>query len=358
MASKLHKVIHPGYIISRVLQREALTQKSLSERTGISEKHISNIINGESPITVDTALLLENVLGGTASFWINLQKNYEEAKARTERDALLEKEMTCLEKYPYAELVKRGCVAATKKKLEKVENLWKFFGVNSLEYVSKTEAVAYRVRQGADVTCESIAAWLRCGELEAKKISLPPFSESGLKSTCKELLELTTQDANTFSEGIEQKLYDVGVAVVYLPHFKGTKVNGSVRWVGNNPLIQLSLLGSYADIFWFTLFHEIGHILLHGKKDQFIEFKNTEVVDSLVQETEADNFAKNSLISPDEYGRFVRDGDFSRNAIVMFANHIGIHSGIVAGRLARENIVPWKAISSLRVRLAFKEKPE
>src|SRR5689334_18974059 len=135
MAYEPNKAIHPGYVIVKALERESMTQKNLCERTGLSEKHVSQILNGEASITVDTALLLENALGGSAAYWINAEKNYQETVARLERSSLLTKEAPLAEKFPFAELVKRGCVRPTKRKEEKVELLWKFFAVNSLTFI-------------------------------------------------------------------------------------------------------------------------------------------------------------------------------------------------------------------------------
>lgn len=356
MAFKPTVAIHPGQIVLRVLNREGLTQKNLSERTGLTEKHISNIINGSAPITVETALLLENVLTGTASFWINLQKNYDEAKARLDRKSLMEEEFDLLKTFPYIELVKHDCVPATKDKQERVENLWKFFGVNSLRFVQLTEPVAYRVRGGVVANSGSVASWLRCGELLAKKAELQPYSESNLRGVLAHLVGLTVKDPSVFSKEIVQTLASAGVAVVYVPHFKGTKINGSVRWIGENPVIQMTLFGAYADIFWFTLFHEIAHILLHSKKDRFIESEAFQSSEHKELEMEADRFAQDCLIPKKEYSDFVRVGDFTESSIKRFSEKIGIHSGLVAGRLARENILTWQAVSKLRTRLVFKEQ--
>src|SRR6202046_2404913 len=104
MAYTPNKAIHPGIFIARELARARMTQKQLSDRTGLSEKHISQIINGEASFSVETALLLENALGGSATFWINLEKNFQETKARIERTTLLKRETTLVSQFPYAEL--------------------------------------------------------------------------------------------------------------------------------------------------------------------------------------------------------------------------------------------------------------
>lgn len=347
------KAIHPGHIIARSLEREGMTQKNLSERTGLTEKHISQIINGEASITVETSLLLENALGGAASFWINLEKNYQETRARIDRIGLMKNEVVLLKKFPYKELAERGYVDQTTNGEKRVENLWKFYAVNSLNYVAQTESVAFRQRGGPVVKSEAIAAWLRCGELEAKKQELGTFSEQALKQSLEKLRLLTTDSAEKFSVELRVTMNKAGVALVYVPHFAGTGVSGAVRWVGDTPIMQLSLLGAYADMFWFNLFHEVGHLVLHGKKDKFIEFDRRDLSTVQEKEREADEFATNGLIELKAYTQFVEMGDFSKTSITKFANSIGVHPGILAGRLCHDGLIRWVDVHGLRTRLKF-----
>lgn len=347
-----NKAIHPGHIIARSLEREGMSQKNLSERTGLTEKHISQIINGEASITVETALLLENALGGQASFWINLEKNFQETRARLERSDLLKKEVLLAAKFPYSELVKREYLEQTSNKEKRVENLWKFFGVNSLEYVQNTEVVAYRKKSGSNIKSEFIATWLRCGELESRKANLSEYSEQKLKESLAEIKSLTTKEPEKFSPQIVRILNSTGISLIYTPHFSGTGVSGAVRWVGNNPVIQLSLYGAFLDIFWFNLFHEIGHLVLHGKKEKFIEFNNRDLSSMQDKEKEADKFASNELIPEKSYSEFL-EKELTKQGINNFAQDLGIHPSIVAGRLCHDKKVKWNKVSALRPRLTF-----
>lgn len=56
-----------------------MSQAVLAERTGRSKKTINEIIQGKAAITPDTALQLEKVLGVPASFWNNLERNYQKS---------------------------------------------------------------------------------------------------------------------------------------------------------------------------------------------------------------------------------------------------------------------------------------
>jgi len=356
MAYNPDKALYPGYAIASALERAGMAQKNLAERTGLSEKHISQVINGEASITVETSLLLENALGGSASFWINLEKNYQETKARLERTSLVKKETVLLPKFPYTELAQRGCVEPVRSHEKKVENLWKFFGVNSLSSVQTTEAIAYRRREGIKVKDESIAAWLRCGELDSKENQIAPFSESVLKQSLKTLRGLTNHTPDKFSNDAQDMMAKSGVSLVYILHFAGTGVSAAVRWIGDTPVIQLSLFGAYADMFWFNLFHEIGHLLLHGKKEKFIEFDDRNLSTVQEKEREADIFASDGLIPRKEYEEFIKTGDFSKIAVATFAKSEGIHPGIIEGRLCHEKAttkISWSKPLGFRTRLKF-----
>jgi HTH-type transcriptional regulator / antitoxin HigA len=356
MAYNPNKAIHPGHIVARSLDHVGMSQKNLADRTGLSEKHISQIINGEASITVETALLLENALGGSASFWVGLEKNFQETKARLERAALLKKEIPLLPKFPYAELVKRGYLEPANNKEVRVEKLWKWFGVNSLNSTQTTEAIAYRRRAGVTIKDESIAAWLRCGELDSRKNQVAQFSEPILKQSLKELRGLTNETPEKFSKEARDILAESGVSLVYVPHFPSTYVSAAVRWIGDTPVVQLSLFGAYADMFWFNLFHEIGHLLLHGKKEKFIEFDNRDLSTVQVKEKEADSFSRDELISPKSYEAFIKADDFSKKTIAKFAKAEGIHPGIVEGRLCHDEAavgISWNKPLGFRTRLKF-----
>jgi HTH-type transcriptional regulator / antitoxin HigA len=355
MAYIPNKAIHPGYTVAKALERDGMTQKNLCARTGLSEKHLSQIINGSASITVETALLLENALGGAASFWINLEKNYQETKARLERTSLVKEEIGWVSKFFYNELAKRGYVPQTSSLENKVENLWRFFGVSSLSYVETTEAVAYRKKNGVEVKKEGIAAWLRCGEIESKKVNLIEYSDKKLKQALSKIKLLSVKEPEEYSTEIINILNNCGVSLVYIPHLPGIGVSGAVRWINNNPLIQLSIYNAWADIFWFNLYHEIGHLLLHGKKEKFIEYDDRDLVTAKNKEAEADKFATDELIPEKSYTEFINK-PLSLFGIIEFAKSLGINPGIVAGRLCHEERVKWNKVSSLRPRLKFVDK--
>lgn len=238
------------------------------------------------------------------------------------------------------------------RKQAKVENLWKFFGVNSLAAVPSTEAVAFRMPRNAGARSEAIAAWLRCGEIEARRQTLPAYSGSGLRRIAKTLKLLSRERPGHFLAQSVNALNGCGVALVSIPHMPGAGVSGAARWINKTPVIQLSLFHRRADIFWFHLHHEIGHVLLHGRKGEFVEFDRKEWSLSVRKEAEADEFARNALISEKAYRQFLEEHPRpTMGDINAFAGALGIHPGLVAGRLCHDGRAAWPAVSSLRAKM-------
>lgn len=339
--------VHPGETLREELEFANISQVELMQRTGISEKHISQIINGESSITPETAIKLERSLGVSAEFWANLQKNYDVTVARIESESRLAKEMNEAKKFScYGELINLDCVKAAKTWKEKAENLLNFFGVDSLAYLPQTEAIAFRQARGK-FDERSLAAWLRCGEIEASKREVGPFNKTRVREIIPEIKKLTL-----LPEGFGKKLQELcataGIVVVFSPYFKRTRVNGSTRWIGDKAVIQLNIKGAYSDIFWFTFFHELGHVMLHGVKEKFLEYDGKTKDD---KEHEADEFAARNLIPESDYEAYIRSGQLSRITAESFAKSVGIDVSIVLGRLAHEGRAQWRQIAHDRSRL-------
>lgn len=350
--------VHPGKTLQDILDAINMSQSDLAERTGLTPKTINEIIQGKNPITSDTAIKLSAVFGMSVNFWNNLERNYEQTIARLKEEAKLNDELPHLKKFTcYNELTKLDCVKKVKSAKEKIINLLNFFGVSSLEFIPKINEVAYRKSKHSNLSNESLAAWLRCGELAAQKIETKKFDKEKLIESLEILKLLTKENPEIFQEKLIQICSSFGVAVVFIPYFKNTFVNGATRWLNSEKaMIQLNLRGGYSDIFWFSFFHELAHVLKHGKKEQFVEFKEKGNDDGLVKkEKEADEFAKNTLIPEFEYSKFISQRDFSRGAVTNFADRLKISPGIVAGRLSRD-YAAWKKLSHLRVMLKFRVK--
>lgn len=347
--------IHPGKTLAETIDALNMTQVDFAKRTDLTPKTINEIIKGVNPITPESAVKFAAVVGTSPSFWNNLQRNYDETIVRLKAEENIEEELPMLEKFEcYAELAKYGYVEKTRDQKEKIRNLLNFFEVSSLKLVTTVQAIAFRKTKKDNLSKESLAAWLRCGEIEAKKQHTECFDKEKLNRSIDKLRALTMDSAEQFGKQLVDICASLGIALVFVPYFKKTYVNGATKWINpNKALIQLSLKGRYDDIFWFTFFHELGHLVKHGKREQFVDLEDSDMSEKA--EKEADEFASNTLIPKSKYERFYENGNFDRQEVISFAEELNISPSIVAGRLSRDT-GDWGRWARLRKRLQFVEE--
>jgi len=343
--------IHPGETLKDILEETGLSQAQLSGRTGLHVKTINEIIKGKNPITSETALKLSIVFGMSEGFWNNLQRNYEETIARIALEKEIEKELKIAEKFScYNELVKYKYIEKTTELKERARSLLNFLGLTSFKYLEKNYTVAFRKSSVGKVLKENLIAWLRCGELAASNTETKAFNKDRLKKMLPEIRKLNLLKPDEYSLELKSLLAECGVAIAYVPYLKNTYVNGATRWLNpSKVLIQLTPRNKSEDILWFTLFHELCHVLKHGRKEGYISFWEDNYLNKnfMELEDEADLFASEILIPPKEWKKFYENSSLKHAEIINFAKKIGVKPGIVAGRLARET-GKWARLSRLR----------
>lgn len=347
--------IPPGETLVETLDAMGISQAELARRTGRPVQAISEIIQGKKEITPETALALERVLGVPAHVWIRLEADYRTVKARLADREKLKAEISLAEQCPYKEMSKNGWVSAVTDPIERVQALLRFFGVASLRHI-RPSALAAAWRRSKAVTTSSctLAAWLRQGELQAQHIETTPFDAAGLMELLPTLRSFTRETPEVFQPKLVKILSQRGVALVFVPELPKTGAHGATRWMGAKAVVQLSLRLRWADIFWFTLFHELAHILKHGRKELFIELDEDQEDE---REREADAFATKHLIPELAYKAFTSDKTvFSAVAVEAFAGEIGIHPGIVVGRLHHDKKTPLSHLNGLRVQYRWAEE--
>ena len=200
---------------------------------------------------------------------------------------------------------------------------------------------------------EALTAWLRLGELEARRLDFAAFDRKLLEASLPALRAMTGQAPEVFQPALTSLLARSGIALVICPHFPGTRVHGATFWLGRGKAaLLMTIRGAWADVFWFSLFHEIGHLLLHGRQEVILE--NDDADPALQErEDEADRFAGDLLLPADDYLRFVDSGGFSGAAISALASEVGIDAGIVVGRLQHDGHLRHDEQNSLRTRFEW-----
>lgn len=333
--------IPPGETIREIIESRGMSQLELSRRLGKPHQAVNEIVNGKKAITKDTSILLERVLGLPVHFWVALEQNYQTCLAREKEKSELEEQISAFREFPYRELVKRGFLKDYKSQVDQIRESLIWLGMANFKALTNQinqMALQYRRNFKFDLPALKFAAWLRIGELAAEEVPSSVFEKKALKSSLSELRELTTRPVDTWIQQIRNIGIRCGVIFVFVPEFRSFPVVGVTRWFRNRPTIQMTLRGKRADIFWFTLFHEIGHVLLHDSKDVFIDIESPEY--SNRWEAEADRFATDTLIPPNFYTDILDSGIVHGTQIENWAQELGIAPGILLGRLQHDNVIP------------------
>jgi addiction module HigA family antidote len=342
------KAFHPGITLRDKLSEMEMSIKEFAVRTEKPEKTINAVLTGASSVTPDMAIAFEQVTRIPAHFWLNLQRSFDEYLARKKREECFQDphNQEWASRFPYAKMASKGWVPATRSSSEKVKNLLDYFGITSTkaweDYFLRQELkVSFRISLANAKDPYAVSAWLRRGELLASEQAVEqPYCSVDLKQAIPVFLKLVEEQPDDFADRLVRACTEVGVKLVFVPHIQHAPVNGCVRWIGDTPCIQLTDRQKRNDVFWFSFFHEIGHILLHGKKDIFLEddyFRANE----RNKEDEADQFASRTLLPVQAECDIVNAGDFTPSAIMKYAEKYHTHPAIIVGRLQFRGLIPF-----------------
>lgn len=342
-------LVMPGEVIEDYLYHLGMTQAELATRTGLTKKTINEIIKGKSPVTPQTALKLERSLGRPAHFWSNLEQQYQEDRIRLMEKQQLESSLEWLKKVPVKAMIKLKWIPKLNDTYNQLNAVLRFFGVASpdqWESVWREYQVVYRQTKKYKTSAHSVSAWLRQGELIAQTLHCNSFDRKAFQKVLDDIRELTTEKPEAFIETLVSICASVGVAVVFVPELPKTGVYGATRWMNDKAVIQLSFRYKSNDHFWFTFFHEAGHVIKHGRKEVFLEGSGLHKE----KEKDADKFAMDKLIPPAKLNQFKKRWDGRSLApIEAFAHEIDIAPGIVVGRLQHDGLLPYQTGNKLKI---------
>ncbi len=344
--SKTYIAIPPGETIKEQLDERGMTQKEFAARMGYSQKHISQLINGQVRLMDDTAQRLENVLGIPATFWLNLENNYRLALHKVEEENDFDEDKHIAGSMPYADSARLGWVKKTRKIGEKVKELRKFFRVarlSSIDNMNHQNAI-YR-KLGATKNSEyAKIMWIQQVQNIAELQEAETLNIKRLRDHLMKIRSMTRLRPEEYLQELDALLKSCGIVLVLVPHLPGSFLHGATFLDKKKIVIGLTIRRKDADIFWFSLFHEIGHII---NGDVFEDIPAAEVED------DADTFAADLLIPYEAYSAFVERKDFTKKSVISFSEEVEIHPGIVVGRLQKEGYINYNQLNILKEKYEF-----
>lgn len=348
MTKSKHTIaIAPGATIREQLEDRGMTQREFAARMGLSEKHVSRLINGEVALTQEVALKLEYVLGVPASFWNNLEAIYREKLIRVQEETQMEKDEKIARLFPYSEMARFGWVEPTRIVKEKVILLRRYFGVASLQLLTEHRIlnIACRRLRATEKGDYALLAWAQQAKIQAANVHVSGINITLLRESISDIRAMTIDDPSVFCNKLTALLAKCGIALVFLPHLSGSFLHGATFFDADRIVMGVTVRGKDADRFWFSLLHEIGHALRNDMAKQ-----NGTTEDD---ENAANEFAANTLINPEDYAKFTRRGRYTADSVSAFARQIGISAGIVVGRLQRDNYIHYNELNDLKEQYAI-----
>lgn len=343
------RVLAPGRVLNRELEARGWTQKDLAEIINRPPQTINEIIRGSKQVTPETAIELSKALGTSAEFWTNLEANYRLHLARKEKDEqAITRKSRLYSIAPISELVKNQWIKKTEAIDELEQQICEFFSISSKDEIPQL-AVNFRCAEHRDPIVTAQMAWVKRVENLAIQQTITNFDRAKLQEAIPEILACAEQIESVAQ--IPTILKRLGVHFVIVPHLSRTYLDGAAFYLNDNPVVALTLRYDRIDSFWFTLMHELGHIVAGHQGSYLDDLDNLEVND---EEIQANQKAANWLIDSQALHNFITGtkNHFSRKVIEQFARTQRRHPGIILGRLHHDDLVPHQNMRALLVKVS------
>lgn len=339
----------PGDSLRSSMRRRQVAAQQLAESLPGGMGEVRGLLDGSLRIDSTTAEILSGLVGGSVSFWLKRQANYERALEEALETALNFEMDEWLAHVP-SPVARTPGRPTTKRAREELRQRLVFFNVSNFRawearYGQLCEVTRFRTSQSFASNHGSVLGWLRRGELEADLISTRTWNPGNLQDRLDEIRKLTRLSRpNRFLPKLRELCAEAGVALVVVKTPRGCHASGASRLVtSDKAMVLVSFRHRSDDHFWFTVFHEIGHLLLHGAAT----FVDGDEVPLNKAEQEANKFASESII-PERYHNQMGALPLERETIMRFARSIGVSPGLVVGQLQHREIVPHSKLNYLK----------
>lgn len=349
----------PGDTIQETIDYLRMSQVELAERMGRSKEKLNELINGKAPITKETAAKLEYVLGIPANTWMELERQYQEEILSIEKMEFLQSCIDWVKRFPLKKMKELFLLPDTNDKPALVDAMLRFFRVASpteWNNIYRKSLLAFKIDAKHTAEPEAISVWLRLGEIQSGKVVIKNFDKKQFKERLAEAQTIAFEHPSNWQDQLQSICADCGIALVYTPCITKAPIYGATRWIRNGslPLIQVTDRQKFNNAFWFTFFHECAHIILHGKKEIFLEGLDN-ISQDQDKETQADDFAAKLLIKENQLKQILEEEEITTEVIKTYSEKFRIHPGIIVSQLQRHGEISYKdaRMNSLKQRVDF-----
>jgi HTH-type transcriptional regulator / antitoxin HigA len=286
-------------------------------------------------------------------FWVSRDFHYREDIARLHATG-----RQWLNELPVGDMIRFGWLKPTPHPSDELTACLRFFNVPNVPawhhaYANVEAMAAFRTSTTFGSRPAAVAAWLRQGEIESDAIHCGAWNPSAFQSSLSIVRSLTREkDPNRFVPQLQKICAENGVALVIVRAPNGCRASGATKFLSaRKAILQLSFRYLSDDQFWFTFFHEAGHLLLHGNRSFFLEGMDAT---QTKEELQANEFAAHTLVPPG-FRYAMLSLPINSHAIIKFARHIGIAPGIVVGQLQHHKRIKHHQLNTLKRRYSWGE---
>ncbi|MGR3177231.1 MAG: helix-turn-helix domain-containing protein [Candidatus Anammoxibacter sp.] len=344
---KVAEIFPPGEFIKEELEARNWSQIDLAEIIDRDPTVINSIIMGKRPINPTLAKAIGDAFGTSAQYWMNLESSYQLWQAE-DADNLIPRRAKLYQIAPIKEMIKRHWLEVSGN-IEVLEGrVMQFFEINALD---KPIHFSHAPRKGGtEEISMSQMAWLYRAKQLAKAVHAKKFSNKSFKIGLTQLKKLLHDVQGV--RYVPQVLAESGIRLIILEHLPHTRIDGVAFWLNDrSPVIVLSMRYDRIDYFWYTLFHELGHVankdgLTNVQIDSDLVGDQEKILDQKSDiEKQADLFATEFLIKKSAIDDFIVRVHplYGKQKILGFAKRIGVHPGIVVGQLQFKKEIPWSS---------------
>ena len=348
----------PGDTLAVLMARRGLPLRALAEKLNCDMVTVRGLLAGTVSVDEGMAVRLSHSVGGTPSFWRKRQSTYETALARAADAVPKDKGTAWLQKFPLNDIAENGWVDRPRNRQDAIRSYLAYFGVTGpheweRRYTDFLNDVAFKTSPSFESKIGALSAWLRQGEIEAALIPCAPWNPHLLRGRLADLRTLTKAKAPAyFVPRLRAICATAGVAVVFVRAPSGCRASGATCFVSpDKAIVILSFRYLSNDHFWFTFFHEIGHLILHNKSSTYIDADATSTSD---KELEANTFAAGVLIPRNRYDELLNLRPQKEN-VIRFAVSLGVCPGIVVGQMQHLGMIGRNQLNFLKRRYDWDE---
>jgi HTH-type transcriptional regulator / antitoxin HigA len=340
--STIHEItpdwsLHPGVILGHFLDSRGIRQSELAERTGLSAKHVNQIVKQAVTVTPDVAVLLDRALDTPPRFWGQAAADWDMQSSEAKAEQDLWGHIEWGTDFDTETLVRNQVIAPSDPLAERADKVLRFFGVATPQAFEQTwmrPRISFRRSQRYSVQEKNTALWLRLVERRAESMNVGKYRPAAVRRVAARIPPLTNMQVSAGFVAAQAALAEIGVALVFVRQVPETRVVAATWWLDSErPVIGITERQRKPDIFWFSLVHELGHLDLHARRETFLALEKDQRESALLDdkaEDEADQYAERVLLPGNVRRQIV--AATTPQQLILIAAHYQLGVPIVAGQ--------------------------